>query len=79
MRVILEQVPATSLAHRSPLFRGGFQHLLHGGDDIITVGGIHGRVMSTTEHDVTIDIGAGVEMRIARRAVAEKATEDDAE
>ncbi len=49
------------------------------GDDIITVGGIHGRVMSTTEHDVTIDIGAGVEMRIARRAVAEKATEDDAE
>lgn len=42
------------------------------GDDIVTVGGIFGRVTGTTDHDVTIDIGGGIEMRIARRAVAER-------
>jgi preprotein translocase subunit YajC len=42
------------------------------GDDVITVGGIYGRVMSTTDHDVTIDLGSGIEMRIARRAIAER-------
>ena len=46
------------------------------GDDIITIGGIHGRVTGTTEHDVTIDIGAGVEMRIARRAIQERISPD---
>ena len=46
------------------------------GDDIITVGGIHGRVVSTTDHDVMIDIGGGVEIRIARRAVAERIGDD---
>ena len=42
------------------------------GDDIITVGGIYGRITSTTEHDVTIDVGGGTEMRITRRAIAER-------
>ncbi len=47
------------------------------GDDIITIGGIHGRVVSTTEHDVTIDVGGGVEMRIARFAVRERVGDDE--
>ncbi len=42
------------------------------GDDIVTIGGIYGRVTNATEHDVMIDIGNGVEMRIAHRAVAER-------
>jgi preprotein translocase subunit YajC len=42
------------------------------GDEIITVGGIYGRVTSTTEHDVTIDVGGGNELRITRRAIAER-------
>ena len=42
------------------------------GDEIITVGGIYGRVTSTTEQDVTIDVGGGNEIRITRRAVAER-------
>ena len=47
------------------------------GDDIITVGGIFGRVTGTTDHDVTIDVGAGVEMRITRRAIAERVGGDE--
>ena len=46
------------------------------GDDIVTVGGIFGRVTGTTEKDVTIDIGNGVEMRILRRAIAERIGDD---
>lgn len=42
------------------------------GDDIVTVGGIFGRVVSMTEHDVTIDVGGGTELRILRRAIAER-------
>lgn len=42
------------------------------GDEIITVGGIYGRVTSTTDHDVTIDVGGGNELRIVRRAIAER-------
>ena len=46
------------------------------GDDIVTVGGIIGRVVSTTENDVTIDVGGGIEMRILRRAIAERIGDD---
>ena len=48
------------------------------GDDIVTVGGIHGRVTAVEDEEVTIDVGKGVEIRIARRAVAER-IEDDSE
>ena len=46
------------------------------GDEIVTVGGIYGRVTSTTETDVTIDVGGGTEMRITRRAIAERIGDD---
>ena len=42
------------------------------GDEVRTIGGIHGRVKSMTETDVIIDIGAGNTLRIARQAIAER-------
>ncbi len=46
------------------------------GDQIVTVGGIFGRVTSTSDDDVVIDIGGGTEMRLAKRAIAERLGED---
>ena len=46
------------------------------GDEIVTVGGIYGRVTSVTEHDVTIDVGGGTKLRVTRRAIAERIGED---
>jgi preprotein translocase subunit YajC len=48
------------------------------GDEVVTIGGIHGRVTATSEEDVTIDVGGGMELRMARRAIAER-LEDDTE
>lgn len=46
------------------------------GDQIVTVGGIFGRVTSTSDDDVVIDIGGGTEMRLAKRAIAERLGDD---
>ena len=46
------------------------------GDDIVTVGGIYGRVTAVTDDDVTIDVGGGTERRLARRAIAERIGDD---
>ena len=48
------------------------------GDDIVTVGGIYGRVTAVTDQDVTIDVGGGTELLLTRTAVA-KRIGDDAE
>ena len=45
-------------------------------DDIVTVGGIYGRVTAVTDDDVTIDVGGGTELRLARRAIAERIGDD---
>lgn len=47
------------------------------GDEIVTVGGVYGRVTSTTETDVIIDVGGGTELRITRRAIAERIGDDE--
>lgn len=47
------------------------------GDEIVTVGGIYGRVTATTDDDVTIDVGGGTELRITRRAIAERIGDDN--
>ena len=46
------------------------------GDEIVTVGGIYGRVTAVTDEDVTIDVGGGTELRLARRAIAERVGDD---
>lgn len=42
------------------------------GDEVRTVGGIYGRVETTTDADIIIDVGNGNTLRIARRAIAER-------
>ena len=46
------------------------------GDEIVTVGGIYGRVTAIAEDDVTIDVGGGTELRIKRRAIGERVGAD---
>ena len=60
------------------------------GDEIVTAGGLYGEVTAIHDDELQVEIADGVEVRIARRAVAgvmpdedeeelEEAVEDDAE
>jgi preprotein translocase subunit YajC len=51
------------------------------GDEIVTAGGLYGEVMALDEDDVRVEIADGVEVRVARRAVAGvfREEEDDEE
>ena len=40
------------------------------GDEIVTAGGIYGRIEEIREGDLTLEIAPGTSVRIARRAVA---------
>ncbi len=40
------------------------------GDEILTVGGLIGRVRSTQDEEVVLEIAPGTQVRVARRAVA---------
>jgi preprotein translocase subunit YajC len=51
--------------------------LLQPGDEIITAGGIHGTVRAVYEEELEVEIAAGVEVRLDRRAVAAVTTIDD--
>ena len=46
------------------------------GDEVRTIGGILGRVVAEDDDVFTIDLG-GSTMRVVKRAVAEKVTEDE--
>jgi preprotein translocase subunit YajC len=39
------------------------------GDDVVTVGGLIGRITVIADHEVRLDIGNGTEVRVARNAV----------
>ncbi len=47
------------------------------GDEVRTIGGIIGTVISETDDEFSIDIGGGQTMRVVQRAVAEKLGIDD--
>jgi preprotein translocase subunit YajC len=55
------------------------------GDEIITVGGLYGYIVTIDDRDVELDVAEGVVLRFTRRAIAGKApaqeeqTEDDDE
>jgi preprotein translocase subunit YajC len=51
--------------------------LLEPGDEIITAGGIHGTVRGVSEDELMVEISAGVEVRLDRRAVAAVTTIDE--
>jgi preprotein translocase subunit YajC len=49
------------------------------GDDVITAGGLHGRVASFDEGEVRLEIAEGVVVTVDRRAIAAVATEVEVE
>ena len=55
------------------------QDSLEVGDEVITAGGLHGRVESYEEGEVRLAIAEGVVVTVDRRAIAAVATEVDVE
>ena len=48
------------------------------GDEIVTAGGLYGTVTRLADDDVTVEVAPGVEVRLARRAVAAVLEDADA-
>jgi len=48
------------------------------GDEIMTAGGLYGTVTRIADDDVTVEVAPGVEVRLARRAVAAVLDDEDA-
>ena len=46
------------------------------GDDIVTIGGLHGTVRSIGDDDVEIEAAPGVTMRFVKNAIARRVTEE---
>jgi len=40
------------------------------GDDVVTIGGIHGRVTQVAADDVVLDVGQGAKLTFSRAAIA---------
>lgn len=55
------------------------QHALEAGDDIITAGGLHGRVRTLDDETAGIEIAPNVIVTVDRRAVAAVAREVEVE
>jgi preprotein translocase subunit YajC len=49
------------------------------GDKIVTAGGIFGKIKKVEEDSVILEVAKGVEIRIARRAIAEVVNEDQSQ
>jgi preprotein translocase subunit YajC len=43
---------------------------LHGGDEVVTAGGIYGEIVGLGEEDVHVRIAPELDVRVARRAIA---------
>ena len=50
---------------------------LRAGDEIVTAGGIYGRVRSVDDDSMILEVAPGVELRVLRAAVSQRVTEDD--
>lgn len=48
---------------------------LTAGDDIVTIGGLHGTISAVEGEDLLLELAPGVEVRLARDAVAARAGE----
>jgi preprotein translocase subunit YajC len=53
----------------------GMQSELAVGDEILTAGGVYGKVTAVDDDDVRVEIAPNVEVRLARRAIAAQLTE----
>jgi preprotein translocase subunit YajC len=49
------------------------------GDEVVTIGGLYGYIVTIDEREVELDVADGVTLRFARRAIAHKAPEQDDE
>jgi preprotein translocase subunit YajC len=49
------------------------------GDEIVTIGGLHGRVTRIDEDDLEIEAAPGTKLRFVKSAIARKVTEDSDE
>ncbi|MGH2786835.1 MAG: preprotein translocase subunit YajC [Actinomycetota bacterium] len=47
------------------------------GDEIVTIGGLHGRILRIGEDDVEVEIAPGTVVRIVKTAIARRVTEHD--
>lgn len=47
------------------------------GDEVMSTSGIIGRIVALSDHVATLEVAAGVELRIARGAIARKMLEDN--
>ena len=50
---------------------------LRAGDQVITAGGLYGRVRSVDDDSMILEVAPGVELRVLRAAVSQRVTEDD--
>jgi preprotein translocase subunit YajC len=46
------------------------------GDEIVTIGGMHGRIRAMGEDDVEVEIAPGTVVRLVKSAIARRVTED---
>ncbi|MGH2750328.1 MAG: preprotein translocase subunit YajC [Actinomycetota bacterium] len=49
------------------------------GDEVVTIGGLHGRVIRVGEDDFEIEAAPGTKLRFVKSAIARKVTEDEEE
>ena len=49
------------------------------GDEVVTIGGMFGRIMEMDDETVTLDVGGGSRIRFVKQAVARKILEDEDE
>ncbi|MGH2723101.1 MAG: preprotein translocase subunit YajC [Actinomycetota bacterium] len=48
------------------------------GDEVVTIGGMFGRILEMDEDSVILDVGSGTHIRFAKQAVARKYVEEEA-
>lgn len=53
-----------------------FRETIKKGDKIITIGGVHGRVVEITDTTMLIEVDTNVKMRIERSAISVEATKN---
>lgn len=66
-------------ARRRRMQHAAMQDSVETGDEIITAGGIHGRVTGIEDDTARVEIAPGVTVTLDRRAIAAVATEIDVE
>ncbi|MDQ3770575.1 MAG: preprotein translocase subunit YajC [Actinomycetota bacterium] len=49
------------------------------GDEVVTIGGLHGRVTRVGEDDLDLEAAPGTNLKFVKSAIARKLTEDDDE